>query len=155
MTGAPNDPNARERKMKIVIKDSGEKKDLKLIQPFSGMDWLEDVLRFRTAMGSSHSPSFVNGVCMMSQEDFEWWKDYTARYQRADFRFYGLFVSGANYQRLEAATKILDSSADDYPERLSAICERFERDYKLNKAPANGQRPGQQKPNISDERRAP
>jgi hypothetical protein len=119
----------KEKKVEITITDNGEKKILKLIQPFSGMCWLKEIMGFRAALGGNHSPSFVNGACMMSRDDFEWWKDYTARYQRADFRFYGLFVSGANYQKLEAATKMLDTGADDYPEKLSAICERFEHDY--------------------------
>ena len=70
--------------MKIVIRETGERKTLSLIDPATGVDWVQDLIGNSGAIGDYIHYDDEADAYVMSQGDYEWWEEYIRLAQRDD-----------------------------------------------------------------------
>ena len=69
--------------MEIIINETGERKELTIIDQKTGQDMAADIIGNSGAIGDYITYDDVEGCYRMSQEDYQWWVvylDMTARY---------------------------------------------------------------------------
>lgn len=65
--------------MRIIIYETGEEKELKLIDPTNGVDWSEDFI-----CNSSDMIYTENGDAIMTEEEYNLWSDFCKRQNEND-----------------------------------------------------------------------
>jgi hypothetical protein len=113
--------------MKVRIIETGKDEELSIIDPKTGMDWINDLMGNHDALPEYDEEADRH---LMNQEDLDWWADLVERYQTADDRLYEIIMG------IEDEWRILQSFMDDvhsincdlenYPERLNQVCDEFE-----------------------------
>jgi len=115
----------------FIIKETGEKEELSIIDPKSGCCWVSDLMGNHGAFNDLDTDEDTD-LYVMPQEDFEWWKDLIKRYQRADNIYHelrnGNRLDDETVEELETCIQDIGSGCDleYYPEFLINICADFE-----------------------------
>ena len=78
--------------MNIQIRETKETKTLRLRDPRTGVDWIEDFI------GNAGGWEFFeydedSGNYLVDQDDFDWWNDIIDEYQKADNEEYAFIQS--------------------------------------------------------------
>ena len=108
--------------MEIKIKETGEIKELLLIDPATGIDWAMDL----TATDDNITFDGESRVC--DQDTFDWWNALIQEYQVADDRYYKLRQSLDEAARFELIRKVHLAEWHDieyYPRVLSSILDEW------------------------------
>jgi hypothetical protein len=104
--------------MRIIIEETKEIESLSIIDPKQGTDWIGDMLGNADALGEYDEE---NNAYSMSQDDYEWWAEYVALYQKADDKL--------NEYDLDAQQEIIEILGDvefnDYPASLISAIEEY------------------------------
>ena len=118
--------------MKIRIKETGEIKDLEIIDPNSGCSWIRDLL------GNHDAGKWINETeyegLEMCKEEFVWWNDFCKAYESADFELHEALKEAPDFEEAsELARKVRNEYAVDLEyephamrEATNAIKEKFE-----------------------------
>ena len=111
--------------MDIKIIETGELVELTLIDPKTGLCWINDL------MGNSDElPDYDDeeNAYPMTQVDLGWWKELTEAYQAADNRKNELLndLTGDKYDVAFAAFEAINGDLEDYPRFLDQVCDEIE-----------------------------
>jgi len=108
--------------MEITIIETGEKEELTIIDPKSGCNWINDMMGNCGALPDYNDD---DGTYHIAKDDFEWWDNLTAAYQKADEDYHGLLnnLDGQDYDNLIADFENLSCDLEDYPNCLNQICD--------------------------------
>lgn len=103
--------------IKIKIKETGEREELTIIDPKSGLSWVSDLM-------GNHDAKMVydedEGIYIMEKEEFDWWGDLIKRYQKADNFKHQVFEDCEDAEKFyNAIAEAGDGDLEDYPERLT------------------------------------
>jgi len=74
--------------MEITIKETGEVKELHLIDPATGVDWVADFISGRNIEDGD------NGEEIMTADDYAWWQEIIAAHQAIEHRKHELRERG-------------------------------------------------------------
>lgn len=107
--------------MEIIITETGEKEELTLIDPKSGVNWINDLMGNHDALPDRND----EGYHLMDQENYDWWADLVTRYQAADNKYHDLLnsLTGDDYDALLDAGQNINVDLENHPEALNAICD--------------------------------
>lgn len=72
----------RSRTMKFIINETGKHEELSIIDTKTGMDWSNDLIGNSGAVGQYIEYDDVEDAYRINQEDFDWWSEYIAMYER-------------------------------------------------------------------------
>ena len=108
--------------MDVKIRKTGERENLIIIDPDTGIDWINDL------MGNCNElPEYDEdaGCYVMTRDDFEWWDDLTIRYQKADDRYHSLLttLNNNNSKKLFNDVQNIYVDLENYPEALNDACD--------------------------------
>ena len=111
--------------MDIKIIETKEIETLDIIDPSTGINWINDLMGNHNAL-----PKFddMTGFYLMKKEDFDWWQELTESYQEADDRFYLLIREldeDAADQLLNDGQNI-NCDLEDLPSCLNQLCDEYE-----------------------------
>ncbi len=111
--------------MNVTIIETGNQGELGIIDPKSGVNWINDLMGNHGALPEYDDET---GTYKMTQEDYDWWADLTKRYQAADDRYHELLkhIDNDRYDELIEAAGNISCDLGDYPEALQAVCSEFE-----------------------------
>jgi len=111
--------------MNITINETGEKDELSIIDPQSGIEWTTDLLGNHNALPDYNDET---DSYHMSKEDFDWWKDLIGRYQEADDRYHELYQSlpEENAEFLADAVREINCDLENFPEFLQLVCNDYD-----------------------------
>ena len=71
--------------MTIRIKETGETKELGIIDPVSGMNWISDFIGNTGAMNDGQFTwNEKDDLYEVSEEDLDWWENLVEEYEKAD-----------------------------------------------------------------------
>lgn len=68
--------------MKFVINETGKHEELSIIDTKTGMDWINDLIGNSGAVGQYIEYDDAEDAYRINQEDFDWWSEYIAMYER-------------------------------------------------------------------------
>ena len=110
--------------MEIVIRETGERGNLDIIDPATGTNWTNDLMGNYGAL-----PEYDDeiGAYLMTQEDFDWWSDLIERYQAAIDKYCEVksTLDGEEYDRLVREVGNIDCDLEDYPTLMQEIIDGF------------------------------
>jgi len=107
--------------MAIKIEETGETKELIIIDPKTGLDWSSDLIDDDNITINS------DGDRICSQETFEWWKSLVERYQAADNRYYETLQKVENFEKfMEFMDSAIGVDLENYPEYLNQALDAWE-----------------------------
>lgn len=111
--------------MDITITETGEKTELSIIDPRSGVDWTNDLLGNHNELPDYNDD---DGSYHMSQEAYDWWFDLIENYQAADDRCYEMLnnVDGKDYDDMLTEIHDINCDLEDLPANINAICDQYE-----------------------------
>ena len=72
--------------MKVIIKETGRRETLTLIDHKSGCDWVQDLIGNHDALGSQFCKNEEQDAWEVSQEDYDWRESVIAKMQALDNR---------------------------------------------------------------------
>lgn len=72
--------------MQVIIKETGIRENLTLIDHKTGMDWVKDLIGNHDALGSQFIKNEEQDAWEVSQEDYDWWESVIANMQKLDNR---------------------------------------------------------------------
>lgn len=115
--------------MEIRIAETNEIKDLDIIDPKSGVNWIADLMGNHGALPTSEvdDDGYDTGNKIMSQEDYEWWSDLVDRYQAADDRYHALRKSLDDDEALVFDAQNINVDLEDYPGALNDVCDQHDK----------------------------
>lgn len=117
--------------MNIQIIETGARETLSIIDPKSGMDWIQDIMGNHDAL-----PDYNDEIDAyeMTQEDYDWWLDLTTRYERQDHRMYELRQDAESADDFLAAWESYNAANDleDLPGYMEQFCDAWEAGEFLN-----------------------
>lgn len=120
--------------MDIKIIETGETEELNIIDPKSGANWINDLMGNHDALPEleEDEDGYETGYHLMTQEDFDWWKNLTEEYQKADNRFNELLktVSNDKYEELQSDAHNINVDLEDFPAALNNVCDYYDRSPK-------------------------
>jgi len=112
--------------MDIIIKETGARHELSIIDPANGVDWINDLVGNTGAFDREFSERTDEGEYIISSEDYDWWREVVDGLQAAHDRIHELKIehgSDAVYAALETCGDIdLEYQA---PEIMRALDEAF------------------------------
>lgn len=110
--------------MDITITETGATEELTIIDPESGVNWINDLMGNHGALPEYNDE---DNTYHMIQEDFDWWDNLVKEYQTADNRYQELLnsLNGDDYDRLLAEVQDLGCDLEDYPGFLNQICDNY------------------------------
>ena len=114
--------------MNVQIIETGNRETLSIVDPKSGCDWIHDL------MGNhGELPDYNDEIDAyeMSQEDYDWWADLTARYEKANHRMYSLRQDADDSDEFSAAWEGYNTANDleDLPGMMNQFCDQWEADH--------------------------
>ena len=117
--------------MEIKIIETGKIEQLGIVDPKSGCNWIKDLMGNHGALPDleEDADGYETGYYLMSQDDFNWWRDLTDAYQAADDRYHNLLHNTLDN---EAAADLVQDAGEfygdleDYPGHLNACCDHAE-----------------------------
>lgn len=68
--------------MKFIINETGKHEELSIIDTKTGMDWSNDLIGNSGAVGQYIEYDDAEDAYRITQEDFDWWSEYIAMYER-------------------------------------------------------------------------
>jgi len=111
--------------MDIKIIETGAEEKLNLVDPNTGINWINDLMGTYDAL-----PDYDDGTgyYIMSREDYDWWADLTIRYQIADNRYNEIITTLDNdkYEAMCADARNIICDLEDYPEILMSVCDEYD-----------------------------
>lgn len=112
--------------MQVKIIETGEKEELIIIDPENGVDWINDMMGNHGCLPEHDDEA---DCYIMKKEDFEWWKDLTSEFQKADDRYYELLnsLNGENYNSLFESVQNINVDLEDFPRAVQEICDQYEK----------------------------
>ena len=113
--------------MDVKVKETGKIETLSIIDPKSGADWIGDLVGNTSDV---YGWDDKDDCYIMTQEEYDWWVDYTKRHQSAEERFEEIISmkEGAEHERIVTNKGNIDFDMDYYPERLQQFCDDIEAD---------------------------
>ncbi len=112
--------------MNIIIKETGARHELSIIDPANGVDWINDLVGNTGAFDREFSERTDEGEYILSSEDYEWWSEVVDGLQAAHDRIYELkeiHGSDAVYAVLESTGDVdLEQQAGEI---MNALDEAF------------------------------
>ena len=110
--------------MDIKIIETGETEELTLVDPKSGVNWINDLMGNHGVLPSCND----EGVYLMSQDDYDWWADLTTQYQNADNRYHDLLtgLNGDTYDALLDDAQNINVDLEHFPYALNNVCDEYE-----------------------------
>lgn len=75
--------------MKLLIKETNEIKELRCIDPKTGVCWLGEIMEQYDAIKGFEIDA-GNGAYVISGEDYDWWEGYAANWERDEQEMLGL-----------------------------------------------------------------
>jgi hypothetical protein len=111
--------------MDVTIIETGEQEELGIIDPKSGVNWINDLMGNYGALPEYDGET---GTYKMTREEFNWWAALTKRYQAADNRYHRLekdLDDDKSAELIEAAHSI-NVDLEDFPAALQDVCDQFE-----------------------------
>ena len=111
--------------MDITIIETGEQVALSLIDPASGVNWINDLMGNHCALPEHDHET---GRYRMTQADYDWWLDVVTAYQAADNRYYALLESLDYDERMALMMAVNERCAvdlEDYPAYLQKVCDDY------------------------------
>jgi hypothetical protein len=110
--------------MEIKIKETGELETLEIIDPKYGVNWINDLMGNH---GELPEYDDEEGIYLIDQESYDWWKDLTSRYQAADDRYYELKKEVDDTEAFEREMQDACScDLENMPEAMQAVCDEWE-----------------------------
>lgn len=111
--------------MKIQIIETGALETLSIIDPKSGMDFVQDL------MGNHESlPDYNDEIDAyeMTLEDYGWWLDLTTRYEKQDHRMYELRQYADDRDAFDSSWESYNAANDleDLPGYMEQFCDDWE-----------------------------
>lgn len=112
--------------MKIKIIETGKIEELNIIDPKSGVNWINDLMGNHGALPEYDEDS---DYYLMSLNDFEWWDNLIDAYQSADNRHHDLLSRLDEKSLNNFVVEIEDNTAvdlEDLPRVIHFICDKYE-----------------------------
>lgn len=112
--------------MKITIIETEKKEELSIVDHKSGCNWINDLMGNHDALPEYNDD---DGTYHMSQDDYDWWKDLTANYQKADDRSCELLLGLSDNENEKMTNELQGISCDleDLPGCINDICDDYEK----------------------------
>ena len=110
--------------MDIKIIETGAIEELSIIDPKSGVDWINDLMGNHDCLPEIDD----DGYGLMSQAEYDWWRNLTTEYQAADYRYHDLLSNldeDASARLFEDANHI-NTDLEGYPCALQMICDDYD-----------------------------
>lgn len=111
--------------MEITIIETGEKKELVIIDPKTRIQWTNDLLGNHAALPDYND----DGTYHIPQDDYDWWYDLINNYQAADNRRHEIIcgldedASGAMSDELQN----INCDLEDLPYCIGQICDKYDK----------------------------
>jgi len=111
--------------MKVRINETGEINDLSIIDPKSGVNWINDLMGNHGALPDYDDD---NGIYPMSRDDFEWWADFCKDLQTAEDRAHEIrrTIDNSKYEDFLHALGDFSGDLEDNPAHIQAVCDEYE-----------------------------
>jgi len=111
--------------MRFIIKETRELEELSIIDPRTGINWVSDLMGNH---GVFLDLPEEEGVYIIPEEDFDWWRNLLAKYEEADNRYYDLYTSLPEDEAasLQDAVTNISGDLEDYPGHMNECCDEFE-----------------------------
>ena len=111
----------REIEMKITIKETGDIKELRLVDPDTGVDWIADFVGNTGTLDDGQFEADDDGYTA-SRETYEWWEGVVATRQSNDNRIHALEQEHGD----EAVRKVVDVGSMDLDDETNAIAQALD-----------------------------
>ena len=114
--------------MRIKITESEEIKELEIINPKTGIDYIND---FLIKHGGFESIKFseTEDMYVTDQENFSRWDDIIKRYQEVDDRYFNVKqeLPWEKSEEMEQQVANVAGDLEDYLVHLNTICDEYEK----------------------------
>jgi len=107
--------------MKITIKETGDIKELRLVDPDTGVDWIADFVGNTGTLDDGQFEADDDGYTA-SRETYEWWEGVVATRQSNDNRIHALEQEHGD----EAVRKVVDVGSMDLDDETNAIAQALD-----------------------------
>ena len=111
--------------MNIQIIETSARETLSILDPKSGMDFIQDLMGNHDAL-----PDYNDDLDAyeMTQADFDWWLDLTARYEKQDHRMHKIRKDADDRDAFDSAWESYNASndLDDLPSYMEQFCDAWE-----------------------------
>ena len=116
--------------MEIKIIETNEIKNLDIIDPKTGINWISDLMGNHDALPEREEiDEMETGYYLMSDEDHDWWARLVERYQAADDRYNELLdlLDDDEREELERDAQGINVDLEDHPRALSQVCDKYDK----------------------------
>ncbi|MCK5612886.1 hypothetical protein KAR91_64025 [Candidatus Pacearchaeota archaeon] len=110
--------------MEIKIKETGEIESLGIVDPKTGVNWINDLMGNHNALPDNDD---VTGYYSMSQTDFDWWDDLVSRLSAAEDQYNNLlnYIDDKNYENLQSDYESINCDLEDRPQLIIDVCKQY------------------------------
>ncbi|MBT8339497.1 MAG: hypothetical protein HKP58_08780 [Desulfatitalea sp.] len=118
--------------MDIIIKETGEVEELRIIDRKNGVNWAGDLVGNHTIDADCEEDE--DGIMIMDLRTHQWWDNLTTTLQAAEDRFWEMIKDipgsecepGTPYHELMEQFNERDGDLEDQPSLIHAICDGYQ-----------------------------
>jgi hypothetical protein len=109
--------------MKVKINETGKIEKLEIIDPKSGVNWINDLMGNHDALPEYDDEE---DVCLIDQDEYDWWKNLTTTLEAAENRYSELRAESSDPNQLDDNKNDFCGNCDleDLPGLLNQFCNQ-------------------------------
>ena len=111
--------------MEFKIKETGEIKELSIIDPKTGTDWSSDFFGNHGGWNNCEYDETAE-IHEISKEDFEWWEDLASEYEKADYRAYEIAQTLDDREQFENELANFHGDLEYLTAHMNEVCDEYE-----------------------------
>lgn len=112
--------------MKVKIKETGEIRELSVVDPRTGVDWIQDFVGNAGALIDGQFTAQDDGTYVASKGTFEWWEKAANEHQAMDERIEELSDLYGSDVITNIVSLVADVDLEDLPSVVNRELDEFE-----------------------------